>query len=96
MGIACGSKDDAGGGEKQHHHDQDGNHCPGQLNLIAAVNLRRLAICIARALPETDKRIEKHSSDDEEDGQSDREHQHGEIEDGMRGRSGRGEMLVGD
>jgi hypothetical protein len=34
--------DDARGCEEQHHYDQDGNHRPRQLNLVASVNLRRL------------------------------------------------------
>src|SRR3984957_12432420 len=40
FGDGLGSKDDPRGCQKQHHDDQDRNHRPRKLNLVAAVDLR--------------------------------------------------------
>src|SRR4030095_9215189 len=38
--------DDARRGQEEHHNDQHRNHCPGQLQLIAAINLRWFAAVV--------------------------------------------------
>ena len=57
--------------QKQHHHNQDRDDGPGQLDLIAAVNLCRLATVIAGAPAEFHHRISKqakyYGKDDEAD-----------------------------
>ena len=40
------------GCEKKDDHDEDGDDGPGQFHLVAAVDLRRLAAVVARALAE--------------------------------------------
>ena len=84
LGIASVHKDDASGREKEHDHDQDRNDGPGELDLIAAVDLRGLAVGVRRPMAEADQGIEQQSGDDEKDGQCDGKHQHGKAEGGMR------------
>ena len=45
LGLGCvlDGEDHACRGKKQHYDDQHGDDGPGQLHLVAAVNLRRLA-----------------------------------------------------
>jgi hypothetical protein len=41
-----------GGRQKQPHDDENGNHCPGQLHLVATVYLWRLAAVIIVSVSE--------------------------------------------
>ena len=41
--------DDAGRSHEEHQHNEHRNHCPGEFDLIAAVNLRRLRAIVAGA-----------------------------------------------
>ena len=86
-----------GHGEKQHDDDEDGNDRPRQLNLGAAVDLRRLlrSVRVRRAIAITKDRIEQKPTHEQEDAQRTAEHQHGQAEDGMRGRALRRENAGG-
>ena len=41
LGSHLGGKDHARRGQEKNDHDEDGNHSPGELDLIAAIDLRR-------------------------------------------------------
>ena len=71
LGNCFGDKDDARGSEKERHHDENWDDGPGELDLIAAVNLGGFPIGVGRPVPETDQRVEQQASDDEKDDQSD-------------------------
>lgn len=68
LGNCLGAQDYPRRAQEQHHHDQDGNHGPRQLDLVAAVNLRRLALLIARTMTIANQCIQKHARNDKEDG----------------------------
>ena len=57
FGDAFGREDDSGGCEKKHYHNQNWNHGPGQLNLIATVNLGRFARRVFGPMAEAEQRI---------------------------------------
>ena len=71
--------DDAGSCEKYHHDDQDRDHCPGELDLIAAVNLCRLLLRmnIIGPIPISEQCVKQKTADNKKDAESDAEHQHG-------------------
>ena len=81
--------------KKQHDHNQYGNNRPGKLDLVAPVNLRRLAVRIPGPMAEANQRIHQQAGDDEKDGKRNGKHQHGEIEDGMCRRGGRRKNTCG-
>jgi hypothetical protein len=80
-----------GSGQKQHSHDQNRNHGPSQLDLRAAVHLGRLATGIARLTSKLHHRVGEQTSDDDEDNTSHDQHKHGQSDDRLRRRGGRGE-----
>ena len=59
LGSILNRMDHARCGEEEHQHDKHGNHSPGELHLIAAVNLRRFATIVTAALAELHDRIYK-------------------------------------
>lgn len=88
LGNCFGDKDDARGGEKERDDDQNRYDGPGELDLIAAVNLRGFAVGILRAMAKSDEGVKEQTAHDEEDGEGNAQHQHGDGEDGFRGGSG--------
>src|SRR6185369_8284537 len=59
----------------QHEHDQDRQDCPGKFDLIASVNLWRLARFIPGAVSKTDEPIDKQAGNNDEDNRADGKHQ---------------------
>src|SRR5262249_29000157 len=66
-----GCIDDAGRAKKQHEHDEDGDDRPGQLDVLATVDLRRLAAVVVFRLPEFDQRVGDETEYDHEDRRGD-------------------------
>jgi len=81
FGRGLGDEDYAGGSEKKNDDDEDRKNRPGELDLGAAVNLRRLPLGVATAMAVTDEGIEKKAGNDKEDDGTDGEDQHREPED---------------
>ncbi len=70
FGNSLGSKDDPRGRQKQHDDDQDRNHRPRKLNLVAAVDLRRFPIRVRPGVcRKRDQRIQQQAGDNQKDGQ---------------------------
>ena len=69
------------GRKKKHHHNQDRDHRPRKLDLIASVDLGRFPLRIRRTLPVTNQNIKQQTGDKKKDRQSDRQHQHRQPED---------------
>jgi hypothetical protein len=66
----------SGRDQEEHEDDQRRDDRPGELDLVAAVDLRRLAILIAGAGAEADDAVDEQAGDDDEDHRGDAEHQH--------------------
>ena len=52
LGRILNGADHARGGEEEDQHDEGRNHGPGELHLVAAINLRRLAAIVVSTLAE--------------------------------------------
>ena len=55
------------GHQHEHHGDEDGNHRPRQLNVRAAVNLRRLSSIVVLRTPKFHDAIDQYSCDEQKD-----------------------------
>jgi hypothetical protein len=65
----------AGGDQEEDEDDQRRHHRPGELDLVAAVDLRRLAPVVAGPGAEADDAVRQQPADDDEDRRADAEHQ---------------------
>src|ERR1041385_3376484 len=61
--------------QDQHEHDQDRQDGPGKFDLIASVNLWRLARFISGAVSKTDEGIDEQTGNNDEDNRTDGKHQ---------------------
>src|SRR5262245_29976254 len=61
--------------QDQHEHDQNRHYCPGKFYLVAAVDLRRLARFISRAVSKANNGINKQARHNNENDGADYEHQ---------------------
>jgi hypothetical protein len=86
-------EDDPRGGEEEHHHDQHRDDGPGQLDLPAAVDLRRLAGRIAGPAAEPHHRVGQQGEDHQEDGRRDEEDEQRQLVNRLCGSGGRGEEV---
>ena len=67
LGRILNGEDNARRGEEQDYDDEHWNHCPGQFNLGAAVDLRWLVLHIALSRMEFDDNESKQTSNDDKD-----------------------------
>ena len=74
FGNCFGDKDDARGGEKERDYDQNRYDGPGELDLIAAVDLSGFPVGVGWPVPEADDGIEQQAPDYEKDGQGNGKH----------------------
>ena len=76
FGNCFGDKDDARGGEKERDDDQNRYDGPGELDLGAAVDLRRFlrGVGVVQSMTEADDGIEQQAPDYEKDGQGNGKH----------------------
>ena len=69
--------DGAAGYQNQHHRDENRNHRPRQLDIGAAVNLRRLSPIIVLGPPELHDNVDEQSGDNHENDRADDQNEHG-------------------
>src|ERR1044071_6788432 len=81
--------------QDQHEHDQDRQYCPGKFDLIASVNLWRLARFITGAVSKTDEGIDEQTGNNDEDNGANCENQDGSLFDLLSG-LGQGSKDAGD
>jgi hypothetical protein len=75
------------------HPDQDGHDRPGQLDLVAAIDLRGLALIFPESAPEANDAVGQQPGDDGEDNGADAQDKPGQVADGKRRGGGRGETF---
>src|SRR5262245_10363274 len=80
-----------GRGRDEHEHDQDGHDGPCQLDLVAAVHLRRLALVVAGAMAVANDAVDEEPADEEKDAGGDRQHQRRKRQDRVSRSAGGGE-----
>ena len=61
------AKDVSSRRQEQDDHNQDGHDRPGQLDLVAAIDLWGLTVSIRRTTPEADEAVGQQPSHDDED-----------------------------
>ena len=76
--------DRATGDQDQHHRDENRNHRPGQLDIRAAIDLRRLGPIIVYGPPELDDDVSQQSGDDDENERADDQDEHGRYVNHLR------------
>src|SRR5262245_35093653 len=67
LGATLDAPDVSGGDQEQDHDDEKRNDRPRQLDLCAAVDLRRLDLWAPRPPAEADERVHREAGDDDED-----------------------------
>ena len=86
FGSILDGVENARSSEKQHQHDEDRNHCPGELDSIAAINWGGLAAIVAGALAVFCYGINDQGEDHGKNGAGHGENERGQMEDPVRGR----------
>src|SRR5262245_11282094 len=67
--------------QNQHEYDQDRENGPGEFNLVAAIDLRRLTLLIISPRSETDDDVEQEDGDDQKDGAANSQRQQRDLMD---------------
>ena len=78
---------------EQDQDDQDRNDRPRQLDLRAAIHLRRFAIGVRRRGAELHDGVDQETRDDDEDHPRDAQHEHRQIDDRLAGVDSGAKML---
>ena len=77
--------DHARRGEEKHQHNEDRNHGPGELYLIAAINLRRLTAIVVSTPAELRNGIGEQAENNHKNDAGDGEHQQRQMKDRICG-----------
>src|ERR1700757_1426543 len=79
LGRVLDSEDHARRREKDHDNDEDRNDSPGQLDLIASVDLRRLALLVSRTRSVADHDIGEQAANDDENRTRNSKNEHAQL-----------------
>jgi len=74
------------GRQKQHDDDQNRNDRPGELHLVAAVDLRRLSIVVVCTASEPHGRVQEQAGDDKKNGTADGQNEERQVMNRIGGR----------
>src|SRR5258705_3558687 len=71
--------DGAGRDQDQYEDNKQRQDCPGQFNLVAAIDLGWLARVISKPLAKSDDSVDKQTCDDQKDGRANSYHQQRDV-----------------